>query len=259
MALRRDFSRRSSPRASSARCRGRRRRRGRRARGSRREGVSFGALDIAPSWSIIATILESTERRPHHVRRSPKRGSSPLWFIDDLAYVHVDGEECGGAFSLERATSSCPGRQPRMPPLHVHHRDDRDVLRARGAKCGCSSAAARWWPRAGQAVLAPQLQGSARLPGRVRPMHASSSINSPAGFEQLPARRRRGQLPARNCLPPDRPFDPAALGDGPRPSTASRFSAPPECCAPRRRRAMTALRPAHAAPAGRSRHAAPAT
>ena len=46
--------------------------------------------------------------------------AQPLWFIDNLAYVHVDGEKCGGAYSL----SEIWGAHGNMPPLHVHHRDD---------------------------------------------------------------------------------------------------------------------------------------
>jgi len=44
----------------------------------------------------------------------------PLWFIDHLVHIHVDGETSGGALALldER------GRRGDMPPLHVHRRDD---------------------------------------------------------------------------------------------------------------------------------------
>jgi mannose-6-phosphate isomerase-like protein (cupin superfamily) len=46
--------------------------------------------------------------------------TQPLWFIDHLVHVQVDGDTSGGALALldER------GRRGDMPPLHVHRRDD---------------------------------------------------------------------------------------------------------------------------------------
>jgi quercetin dioxygenase-like cupin family protein len=44
----------------------------------------------------------------------------PLWFIDNLARVHVDGALSGGSFDLVEAE----GRRGDMPPLHVHHDGD---------------------------------------------------------------------------------------------------------------------------------------
>jgi quercetin dioxygenase-like cupin family protein len=46
--------------------------------------------------------------------------AAPRWFIDNLARVHVTGEETGGRSCLVEAE----GRRGDMPPLHVHHRDD---------------------------------------------------------------------------------------------------------------------------------------
>lgn len=50
----------------------------------------------------------------------PSGRPQPLWFINHLVYVHVDGDTSGGALALldER------GRRGNMPPLHVHRRDD---------------------------------------------------------------------------------------------------------------------------------------
>jgi quercetin dioxygenase-like cupin family protein len=44
----------------------------------------------------------------------------PLWFIDNLARVHVDGNVSGGSFDLVESE----GRRGDMPPLHVHHDGD---------------------------------------------------------------------------------------------------------------------------------------
>jgi quercetin dioxygenase-like cupin family protein len=51
---------------------------------------------------------------------APSERRQPLWFIDNLVHVHVDGETSGGVLALldER------GRRGDMPPLHVHRRDD---------------------------------------------------------------------------------------------------------------------------------------
>src|SRR5581483_11713802 len=45
---------------------------------------------------------------------------TPLWFLDTLAYVHVDAEASGGALALVESVAP----KGDMPPLHVHHRDD---------------------------------------------------------------------------------------------------------------------------------------
>ena len=50
----------------------------------------------------------------------PLASRPPLWFVDTLAYVHVDAELSGGAFSMHENW----GGRGNMPPLHVHHRDD---------------------------------------------------------------------------------------------------------------------------------------
>jgi quercetin dioxygenase-like cupin family protein len=43
-----------------------------------------------------------------------------LWFIDDIARVHVDGNLARGAFDLVEIE----GREGDMPPLHIHHETD---------------------------------------------------------------------------------------------------------------------------------------
>jgi mannose-6-phosphate isomerase-like protein (cupin superfamily) len=44
----------------------------------------------------------------------------PLWFLENLAYVKVDGDETRGAWSIVEAS----GTQGNMPPLHVHTEAD---------------------------------------------------------------------------------------------------------------------------------------
>src|SRR6266487_1386328 len=50
----------------------------------------------------------------------PPTSAQPLWFIDNLVYIHVDGEQSGGAYSL----SETWGAHGNMPLLHVHRRND---------------------------------------------------------------------------------------------------------------------------------------
>ena len=44
----------------------------------------------------------------------------PLWFIDAVARIHVDGDETDGRLSVVEVFA----RLGDMPPLHVHHRED---------------------------------------------------------------------------------------------------------------------------------------
>src|SRR5919201_5652837 len=50
----------------------------------------------------------------------PFERAQPLWFIDNLVHVHIDGDTSGGAF----AVCEIRGARGDMPPLHVHRRDD---------------------------------------------------------------------------------------------------------------------------------------
>jgi len=44
----------------------------------------------------------------------------PLWFIDTVARIHVDGAQTDGRLSVVESLA----RLGDMPPLHVHHRED---------------------------------------------------------------------------------------------------------------------------------------
>jgi quercetin dioxygenase-like cupin family protein len=46
--------------------------------------------------------------------------STPLWFIDGLAQIHVSGEETEGRYTVLEIFSP----EGDMPPLHVHHEED---------------------------------------------------------------------------------------------------------------------------------------
>jgi mannose-6-phosphate isomerase-like protein (cupin superfamily) len=127
----------------------------------------------------------------------------PLWFIDNLAYVHVPGEDTGGAYSLSELWAA----EGSMPPLHVHHRDDETFYALQGELTlfvGDRELALS----AGRAAVAPR-----GTPHTYRVQTAEARflvVNSPAGFEQF--LQATGDPASRHELPPaDRPADPAAL------------------------------------------------
>jgi len=47
-------------------------------------------------------------------------GAGTLWFIDNLAWIRVDGAETGAGFDIVEVEA----RRGDMPPLHVHHGAD---------------------------------------------------------------------------------------------------------------------------------------
>lgn len=129
--------------------------------------------------------------------------SSPLWFTDNLAYVHVDGEESGGAFSLCELLAA----RGSMPPLHVHHRDDETFYVLEG-ELRLFLGNRQILVPAGKAALAPR-----EVPHTYRVESDSARflvINSPAGFEQF-LRDAGEPAPGAELPPADRPFDPAEL------------------------------------------------
>jgi mannose-6-phosphate isomerase-like protein (cupin superfamily) len=93
---------------------------------------------------------------------APSGRTQPLWFIDNLVYVHIDGDASSGALALldER------GRRGNMPPLHVHRRDDETFYVLEGELT--------LFVAGEQIVLGPGQVGArparraARLPRRVR-------------------------------------------------------------------------------------------
>jgi quercetin dioxygenase-like cupin family protein len=129
--------------------------------------------------------------------------AQPLWFLDDLAYVHVDGELTADAFSLVELV----GRRGDMPPVHVDHRNDETVYVVGGAMTlfvGNREIALR----EGQAAVAPRgVQHAYRVESeRARWL----VISSPAGFERF--LRAASEPATADELPPSgRSGDPDAV------------------------------------------------
>ena len=102
-------------------------------------------------------------------------GPRPLWFVDNLARVLVDGEASGGAFDLVEIDA----RRGDMPPLHLHRETDETFVLLEGRASlhlpGRSVELA-----AGEAFVAPR--GVPHV-YRVESEHARwLVIGSPAGF-----------------------------------------------------------------------------
>jgi quercetin dioxygenase-like cupin family protein len=133
----------------------------------------------------------------------PVSGAQPLWFVDTLVYIHVDGERSGGAYSL----SETWGARGNMPPLHVHRRNDETFYVLEG-DLRLFLGDREILLTAGQAALAPR-----GLPHTYRVESERARwlvINSPAGFEQF--LRAAGEPALRAELPPaGRPSNTAEL------------------------------------------------
>jgi mannose-6-phosphate isomerase-like protein (cupin superfamily) len=129
--------------------------------------------------------------------------AEPLWVINHLVHVHVDGEASDGRLALidER------GRRGDMPPLHVHHRDDETFYVIDG-ELSLFAAGRQLTLTAGQAALAPR-----EVPHTYRVESEEARwlvITTPAGFESF-VRRVAEPAPADELPEAERPLDPALL------------------------------------------------
>jgi mannose-6-phosphate isomerase-like protein (cupin superfamily) len=130
--------------------------------------------------------------------------AQPLWFIDNLVHVHVDGDTSGGALVV----CEIRGGRGDMPPLHVHRRDDETFYVIEG-ELSLFVAGKHLLLGPGQAALAPRAVPHAY---RVESEQARwLVITSPAGFDAFI--REVAEPAAAEELPPaGRPQDPAILG-----------------------------------------------
>ncbi len=129
--------------------------------------------------------------------------TQPLWFIDNLVHIHVDGDTSDGALALldER------GRRGNMPPLHVHRRDDETFYVLEG-EVTLFVADEQIVLGPGEAAFAPR-----DVPHAYRVESDEARwllITTPAGFDTFV---REVAVPAKaDELPPaGRPIDPAVV------------------------------------------------
>jgi quercetin dioxygenase-like cupin family protein len=129
--------------------------------------------------------------------------TQPLWFLDNLVYVHVDGEQTSDEMSLVEFVA----RRGDMPPLHVDHRNDETVYVVEGRMT--------FFVGDGELTLS---EGEAAVTPRGVP-HAYRVeseqarwlvINNPAGFERF-LRAATEPAPADELPPPGRALDPEAV------------------------------------------------
>jgi quercetin dioxygenase-like cupin family protein len=130
--------------------------------------------------------------------------AEPLWFVDNLVYVRIDGSASGGAVAV------CDSRGARgsMPPLHVHRRDDESFYVIEG-ELALFVAGERLTLGAGQAAFAPR-----DVPHSYRVEAEQArwlTITTPAGFDSF-VREVAERAPADELPPAGRPQDPALLG-----------------------------------------------
>jgi mannose-6-phosphate isomerase-like protein (cupin superfamily) len=127
----------------------------------------------------------------------------PLWFIDNLVHVHVDGDASDGQLAVmdER------GRRGEMPPLHVHHRDDETFYVLEG-EVSLFVGDRKLSLTTGQAAHAPR-----EIPHCYRVESEQAHwllITTPAGFESF-VRQVSAPAPVDALPEGERPVDPIAL------------------------------------------------
>ncbi len=130
-------------------------------------------------------------------------GPDPLWFTDNIARIHVTGEQTRGAFCVVEME----GRRGSMPPLHVHRRDEESFF-VLDAELVLFVGEEEIRLAAGGCVVAPR-----DVPHTYRVESEQArwvDLNAPAGFERFVA---EVAVPAAGeGLPPaGRASDPAAL------------------------------------------------
>ena len=131
--------------------------------------------------------------------------AEPIWFIDNLARVLVDGEASGGSLAIVEIT----GRKGDMPPLHVHPVEDETFVVLEGSLALFLPGGQRVDLAAGEAIVAPK-----GIPHVYRVESDQArwlAVVTPAGFDAFV--REAGEPAERPELPPlGREHDPARLG-----------------------------------------------
>ena len=126
-----------------------------------------------------------------------------LWFIDNLARVHVRGADTQGRHALVEVG----GRRGDMPPLHVHHRED-EVFYVLEGTLTLHLPGRSVELRAGSAVTAPR-----GVPHTYRVESETArwlAFCEPAGFDAL-VLETSVPAPRDELPPPGREHDTAAL------------------------------------------------
>ena len=127
----------------------------------------------------------------------------PLWFIDNLVRVHIDGATSDGKLAVIEEHAA----RGNMPPLHVHHRDDEAFYVIEG-ELSLFVAGEQQTLGPGQSALGPR---DVPHSYRVESEHARwLVITTPAGFDSF-IREVAEPAAAAELPPAGRPHDPDAL------------------------------------------------
>lgn len=127
----------------------------------------------------------------------------PLWFIDNLARVHVSGEATEGRYAIVEIE----GRAGDMPPLHVHRRED-EVFHVLDGRLTLHLPGEHVELAAGDTFVAPR-----DVPHVYRVESESARwlvFCEPAGFDAF-VRETSETAPVAELPPAGRPHDPDAL------------------------------------------------
>jgi mannose-6-phosphate isomerase-like protein (cupin superfamily) len=131
--------------------------------------------------------------------------TEPIWFIDNLARVLVDGGASGGT----AAVVELEGRRGDMPPLHIHRRED-EIFYVLEGKLSLHLPEGSVEVGPGQAAFAR------RDVAHVYRVESETArwlgITTPAGFDEFV--REVGEPALEETLPPEgRVHDSARLGE----------------------------------------------
>ena len=130
----------------------------------------------------------------------------PLWFIDNLAFVHVTGEQTGGALEVVEAW----GARGDMPPLHIHHREEETFYVVEG-QLTLFVADEEIVLTAGQAVVAPRGVMHVYRVDSEQAALAGDRLRPPASVQFVLAASE--PAPAAELPPAGRPVDPARIAE----------------------------------------------
>ncbi|HEY7691890.1 MAG TPA: quercetin 2,3-dioxygenase [Gaiellaceae bacterium] len=131
--------------------------------------------------------------------------AEPIWFIDTLARVLVDGEASGGTVAVVENEA----RRGNMPPLHVHRREE-EVFYVLDGRISIHQPDGSIELGPGQAAFAPR-----DVPHTYRVESETArwlAIATPAGFDAFV--REVGEPAHEDVLPPEgREHDAALIGE----------------------------------------------
>jgi quercetin dioxygenase-like cupin family protein len=137
---------------------------------------------------------------------APHPKAEPIWFINNLARVLVDGDASRGGLAIVEIS----GRKGDMPPLHVHHREDEAFVVLDGELSLFLAGGTRIGVGPGEVAFAPR-----GIPHVYRVESDEArwlAVATPAGFDAF-VREAGEPAESPELPPPGREHDPARLAE----------------------------------------------